>query len=122
VANCGWWGRRQETLVLRDVAPDGTVLLAREARRLEMAGRLGWRRGGAECIVARLVGVQEVSPGGAMVLFDESGEAVGWKPTAYLYRNAITPLCGWLRVWPWAFHPTERGRCCATNRIRRDSG
>ena len=74
-------------LTLRDIASDGRLLISRDTRRLEMAGRiqashedrimtwLDWSR------------VQEISPDGSLVLFDESGEGAGPQSIVYLYRT-----------------------------------
>jgi DNA-binding winged helix-turn-helix (wHTH) protein/Tol biopolymer transport system component len=71
-------------LTLRDITPDGRVLVARESKRLEMAGRipsspveqdfswLDWSR------------VQDLSQDNRLILFDESGEAAGAHSLVYL--------------------------------------
>jgi len=70
-------------LTLRDISPEGRVLITRDSRRLEMAGSI---RGGAEETFSWLdwSRVQEITADGGMVLFDESGEGAGDKPLVYV--------------------------------------
>ncbi|MFN0169361.1 MAG: winged helix-turn-helix domain-containing protein [Bryobacteraceae bacterium] len=80
-------GQSAGSLHLEDIASSGRVLLSRDSRRLEMAIRfpgdpvdrdiswLDWSR------------VQQISPDGKSVLFDESGEGAGGGVSAYLYRT-----------------------------------
>lgn len=70
-------------LTLRDISPDGRVLITRDSRHLEMAGSihsrpersyswLDWSR------------IQDISADGNLILFDESGEGAGDKPVVYV--------------------------------------
>jgi dipeptidyl aminopeptidase/acylaminoacyl peptidase len=68
---------------LRDISPNGSVLMSRESRRLESIANFG--PGGVRDISwhdwTRAV---EVTSGGR-ILFDESGEAAGGRGVSYLY-------------------------------------
>jgi dipeptidyl aminopeptidase/acylaminoacyl peptidase len=66
---------------------NGRILFANKTRRLEMSGLL--RGDSAERSLTWLdwSRVVSISADGRMVLFDESGEAVGTRPVAYLYRR-----------------------------------
>ncbi|MBL8229249.1 MAG: winged helix-turn-helix domain-containing protein [Bryobacterales bacterium] len=74
-------------LTLRDISPEGRILVTRDERRLEMAGSL---RGEPERSLTWLdwSRVQEVSPDGGIVLFDESGEGAGDSAVVYVHRAA----------------------------------
>lgn len=72
------------SLTLRDIAADGRVLVSRDTRRLEMAGRLQGDAAERDLSWLDWSRVQEVGPGGRTLLFDESGEAAGAKPVVYL--------------------------------------
>jgi DNA-binding winged helix-turn-helix (wHTH) protein/WD40 repeat protein len=76
------------TIALRDIAPNGRVLVSRENRRLEMNALLpgedaerdiSWRDW------SRLV---EISPDGSLILYDESGSAAAGHYISYVYRAA----------------------------------
>jgi len=76
-------------LTLRDIARDGRLLISRETRRLEMAGKLSGddaERGYSWLDWSR---VQEVSPDGGLILFDEDGEAAGPHSVAYIRRAGV---------------------------------
>jgi hypothetical protein len=73
-------------LTLRDISPDGRVLISHESKRLEMAGRIGpakeqafswldWSR------------AQDLSDDNRLILFDESGEAAG--PHSLVYIQSV---------------------------------
>jgi DNA-binding winged helix-turn-helix (wHTH) protein/WD40 repeat protein len=71
-------------LTLRDIAPDGRVLVSRDTARLEMAGlRDGDQRDLSLLDWSR---VADVSADGRLVLFDESGVAGGPEYSVYLRR------------------------------------
>jgi WD40 repeat protein len=74
-------------LTLRDIAADGRVLISREESRLEIAGKIG---DAAEADFSWLdwSRVQEISPEGSVILFDESGEAAAGHSLVYLRRTA----------------------------------
>ena len=74
-------------LTLRDIAPDGRVLVSRDVRRLEMAGRIGGRAEDRTLTWLDWSRVQEVSPDGSLVLFDEGGEGAGPQNIVYIYRT-----------------------------------
>ena len=71
---------------LCDIASSGRLLLSTDTRRLEMAGLL--RGFTSERALSWLdwSRVQSVSRDGGLLLFDESGEAVGSRPVSYLYQ------------------------------------
>ena len=73
------------SFVLRDIAPNGTLLLNRETRRLEMGGLLAGDERERALSWLDWSRVQSISADAKLVLFDESGEAVGLHPVAYLY-------------------------------------
>jgi DNA-binding winged helix-turn-helix (wHTH) protein len=74
-------------LTLRDIAPDGHVLLTRDTRRLEMAGRLRTDATERDFSWLDWSRVQELSKDGRILLFDESGEAVGQRSVVYVRNN-----------------------------------
>jgi DNA-binding winged helix-turn-helix (wHTH) protein len=71
------------SLTLRDIAPDGRVLVARETRRLEMACRILHNATESDFSWLDWSRVQDVSPDNRLVLFDESGEAAGAHSLVY---------------------------------------
>src|SRR5215467_7954162 len=79
-------GQAPGVLTLRDIAQDGRVLLSVESRRLEMAGAIAGEAHERSFSLTDWSRVQQLSPDGALLLFDESGEATGWRPVAYI-RN-----------------------------------
>ncbi|MBI3695292.1 MAG: winged helix-turn-helix domain-containing protein [Acidobacteria bacterium] len=72
-------------LTLRDVAPDGRVLITSDTRRLEMAGRI--RQEAVERNLSWLdwSRVQKVSADGGLVLFDENGEGAASESVVYIH-------------------------------------
>jgi DNA-binding winged helix-turn-helix (wHTH) protein/WD40 repeat protein len=74
-------------LTLRDIASDGRVLVTRDTRRLEMAGRLKEDAVERDFSWLDWSRVQELSSDGRILLFDESGEAVGNRSVVYLRDN-----------------------------------
>jgi hypothetical protein len=74
------------TMTLRDIAPDGRALLSRETEQLEMAAIV--EGDGAQRSLSWLdwSRVADVSPDGRLVLFDESGVAVGADYISYVHR------------------------------------
>jgi hypothetical protein len=79
-------GQAPGVLTLRDIAQDGRVLLSVESRRLEMAGAIAGEAHERSFSLTDWSRVQQLSPDGTLLLFDESGEATGWRPVAYV-RN-----------------------------------
>jgi hypothetical protein len=82
-------GQAPGVLTLRDIAPDGRVLLCVESRRLEMAGAIAGEEGERSFSLTDWSRVQQLSRDGMLLLFDESGEGAGWRPAAYI-RNTRT--------------------------------
>jgi hypothetical protein len=82
-------GQAPGILTLRDIAPDGSVLLSVESRRLEMAGAIAGEARERSFSLTDWSRVQQLSPDGRLLLFDESGEGTGWRPVAYI-RNTHT--------------------------------
>jgi DNA-binding winged helix-turn-helix (wHTH) protein/dipeptidyl aminopeptidase/acylaminoacyl peptidase len=76
------------SLTLRDIAPDGRVLVARESRRLEMAGRIGPSPAEKDFSWLDWSRVQDLSRDHHLILFDESGEAAGAHSLVYLQNTA----------------------------------
>jgi len=74
-------------LTVRDIASDGRVLLSRESRRLEMAGLIQGESGERSFSWMDWSRVQELSPDGSLVLFDESGEGAGSHSIVYLRQT-----------------------------------
>lgn len=72
-------------LTLRDIAPDGRVLITRDIRRLEMAGQLAGESGQRDFSWLDWSRVQEVGRDARLVLFDESGE--GASPHSFVYLH-----------------------------------
>jgi hypothetical protein len=82
-------------LTLRDIAADGRALVTRDTRRLEMAGRLKEHTVERDFSWLDWSRVQELSKDGRILLFDESGEAVGNRSVVYVRNNhtrAVTRL------------------------------
>ena len=73
---------------LRDIAPDGRVLISREDRRLEMAAQLPGESAERDISWLDWSRAVDISQDGSLVLFDESGIASGGKYVSYLYRAA----------------------------------
>jgi DNA-binding winged helix-turn-helix (wHTH) protein len=77
-------GQAPGVLTLRDIAPDGRVLLSVESRRLEMAGLIADERHERDFSLTDWSRVQQLSPDGSLLLFDESGEGTGWQAVSYI--------------------------------------
>ena len=75
-------------LTIRDIARDGQMLLSRESRRLEMAGKAAATSAERDYSWLDWSRVQEVSANGSLILFDESGEAAGPHAIAYVRRTS----------------------------------
>jgi Tol biopolymer transport system component len=75
-------------LTLRDIAPDGRVLISRDVRRLEIAGKLAGEDAEQDLSWLDWSRVQEISGDGSLILFDESGEAAGAHSLAYVRKTA----------------------------------
>ena len=75
-------------LTLRDIAPDGRVLISRDVRRLEIAGKLTGDVAERDLSWLDWSRVQEISSDGSLILFDESGEAAGGHSLAYVRKTA----------------------------------
>ena len=80
-------GQAPGALTLRDVAPDGHALLSVESRRLEMAGALADEPHERSFSLTDWSRVQQLSTNGSLLLFDESGEAAGWRPVTYIRKT-----------------------------------
>jgi hypothetical protein len=74
-------------LTLRDVAPDGRSLLTVESRRLEIAGVLAGDTAQRDFSLTDWSRVQQLSPDGSLLLFDESGEGTGWRAVSYVRKT-----------------------------------
>jgi Tol biopolymer transport system component len=79
-------GQAPGILTLRDIGPDGRVLLSVESRRLEMAGAAG-EAGERDFSLTDWSRVQQISPDGSLILFDESGEGAGGRSVAYTRKT-----------------------------------
>jgi DNA-binding winged helix-turn-helix (wHTH) protein len=82
-------GQAPGILTLRDISPDGRVLVTVESRRLEMAGRISNEKTERDFSLTDWSRVQQLSGDGSLLLFDESGEGSGSHPIAYV-RNTRT--------------------------------
>jgi DNA-binding winged helix-turn-helix (wHTH) protein len=80
-------GQAPGILTLRDIAPDGRVLLSVESRRLEMAGAMAGEAKERSFSLTDWSRVQQLSPDGTLLLFDESGEGTGWRGVAYVRKT-----------------------------------
>jgi len=63
------------------------VLLSVESRRLEMAGAMANEPHERDFSLTDWSRVQQLSPDGGLLLFDESGEGSAWRPVAYVRRT-----------------------------------
>src|SRR5262249_32895799 len=75
-------------LTLPDIAPAGRVLISRDVRRLESAGKLAGSDDERDLSWLDWSRVQEISGDGSLILFDESGEAAGAHSLAYARKTA----------------------------------
>ena len=82
-------GQAPGNLTLRDIAPDGRVLVTVESRRLEMAARISQEENERDVSLTDWSRVQQLSGDGSLLLFDESGEGSGSHPVSYV-RNTRT--------------------------------
>jgi eukaryotic-like serine/threonine-protein kinase len=74
------------TMTLRDIAPDGRILVSRETRLLEMAALVAEEAGQRNLSWLDWSRVADVSSDGRLVLFDESGIAAGSEYLAYVHH------------------------------------
>lgn len=79
-------GQAPGILRLHDIAADGTVLLARESRRLEIAARLHGDTSERDISWLDLSRAQDISADGKLILFDESGEGTRGSFVSYIRR------------------------------------
>jgi Tol biopolymer transport system component len=80
-------GQAPGILTLRDIGPDGRVLLSVESRRLEMAGAIAGEARERDFSLTDWSRVQQLSPDGSLILFDESGEGAGGRSVAYVRKT-----------------------------------
>jgi DNA-binding winged helix-turn-helix (wHTH) protein len=81
-------GQAPGILTLRDIAPDGRVLLTVESQRLEMAGALASEAQERNYSLTDWSRVQQISRDGSLLLFGESGEGTGWHAVTYVRKIA----------------------------------
>jgi len=81
-------GKIPGTAALRDIAPDGRLLISRDDRRLEMAALLPGESEERDISWLDWSRAVDISADGRLVLFDESGIAAKGKYISYLYRAA----------------------------------
>jgi DNA-binding winged helix-turn-helix (wHTH) protein/Tol biopolymer transport system component len=92
---------------LRDIAPDGRVLISRDDRRLEMAAQLPGESTERDISWLDWSRAVDISRDGSTVLFDESGIASGGKYVSYLYRAADHNVLRLGEGLAMAFSPDE---------------
>jgi DNA-binding winged helix-turn-helix (wHTH) protein len=80
-------GQAPGILTLRDIAVDGRLLVTVESRRLEIAGRVSGDREEHSFSLTDWSRVQQLSPDGGTLLFDESGEGAGTHTLVYARRT-----------------------------------
>lgn len=80
-------GQAPGILTLRDIGPDGRVLLSVESRRLEMAGAMTGEARERDFSLTDWSRVQQLSPDGSLLLFDESGEGAGGRSVTYVRKT-----------------------------------
>jgi DNA-binding winged helix-turn-helix (wHTH) protein len=80
-------GQAPGLMTLRDIAPDGRLLMTVESRRLEIAGRIAGDQQERSFSLTDWSRVQQLSPDGGTLLFDESGEGAGQHTLAYARRT-----------------------------------
>ena len=79
-------GNMQGSVVLRDIAPDGRLLVSRDNRRLEMTALLPGETVERDVSLQDWSRAVDISADGSLILFDESGTASGGKYVSYVYR------------------------------------
>jgi DNA-binding winged helix-turn-helix (wHTH) protein len=80
-------GQAPGILTLRDIAPDGKLLVTVESRRLEIAGRIEGDARERSLSLTDWSRVQQLSADGGTLLFDESGEGAGEHTLSYVRRT-----------------------------------
>jgi DNA-binding winged helix-turn-helix (wHTH) protein len=80
-------GQAPGILTLRDMESDGRVLLSVESRRLEMAGAMTGEARERDFSLTDWSRVQQLSPDGSLLLFDESGEGAGGRAVSYVRKT-----------------------------------
>jgi hypothetical protein len=80
-------GQAPGNLTLRDIGPDGRVLLSVESRRLEMVGAMTGETSERDFSLTDWSRVQQLSPDGSLILFDESGEGAGGQAVTYVRKT-----------------------------------
>jgi DNA-binding winged helix-turn-helix (wHTH) protein len=80
-------GQAPGIFTVRDIGPDGQVLLSVESRRLEMAGAMQGEARERDFSLTDWSRVQQLSPDGSLILFDESGEGAGGRSIAYIRKT-----------------------------------
>jgi Tol biopolymer transport system component len=84
------------TMTLRDIAPDGRLLLSRETELLEMAGSFSGEQEFRNLSWLDWSRVADISADGRLVLFDEGGLASGPEYLVYVHR-LDDDSAGWRR-------------------------
>ena len=85
-------GQAPGILTLRDIGPDGRVLLSVETRRLEMAGAMTGEARERDFSLTDWSRVQQLSPDGSLILFDESGEGAGGRSVTYVRKTRSSEI------------------------------
>jgi DNA-binding winged helix-turn-helix (wHTH) protein len=85
-------GQAPGSLTLRDIAPDGQVLVTLETRHLEIAGLVPGAEAERDLSLTDWSRVQQLSADGSALLFDESGEGSGSHPVAYIRDTRTGPV------------------------------
>jgi hypothetical protein len=80
-------GQAPGNLTLRDIGSEGRVLLSVESRRLEMAGAITGETREHDFTLTDWSRVQQLSPDGSLILFDESGEGAGGQAATYVRKT-----------------------------------
>src|SRR5262249_21885293 len=80
-------GQAPGILTLRDLGQDGRVLFSVESRRLEMAGAIADEARERDFSLTDWSRVQQLSPDGSLLLFDESGQGTGGRLVAFVRKT-----------------------------------
>jgi DNA-binding winged helix-turn-helix (wHTH) protein len=89
------------SLTLQDISKDGRVLLTREDKRVEMAGRVGGDTAERDLSWFDWTGVQDLSADGNLVLFDERAMAEDPSGPSTCVASRMAARCAWAKVTLW---------------------
>jgi Tol biopolymer transport system component len=106
-------------LTLRDIGPDGRVLVSRDSKRLEMAGQVSENAASHDYSWLDWSRAVDLTPDNRLILFDESGEAAGPHQLVYIQSTLDRSIVRLGEGVAMAFSADSRSALTASESRRR---